>query len=125
MSETIKVNLDGNGFRAVVIKHVAMNNSLLFDIHGDGKDIPNNLTVEQARKVYEAIGAFLDKQPDAPYETETKKSHNPVVDTLVEVARRAGMDNKSNHPVDIAVAMMNAIEYGAETIVVLKDNGVM
>jgi len=41
---------------------------------------------------------------------------NYVVDILVEVARRAGTEVNADHPEDIAIAMMNAIEHAGVTI---------
>lgn len=46
-----------------------------------------------------------------------------VVETLLEVGRRAAMNVAADHPDDIAVAMVNAIENSAEAIQVLHEAG--
>lgn len=44
-----------------------------------------------------------------------------VAEVLSETARRVAMDCNAQHPVDIAIAMSFAIEYGAETLAVLME----
>lgn len=46
-----------------------------------------------------------------------------VIETLLEVGRRAGTNCSADHPDDIAVAMVNAIESAGEAIQVLHENG--
>lgn len=48
---------------------------------------------------------------------------NVVVETLAEVAKRAGMDCSSQHPEDIAIAMSMAIDAAGTTLTVLMQNG--
>lgn len=48
---------------------------------------------------------------------------NLIINTLLEVARRAGIETTANHPEDVASAMLNAIEYGAVVIDILHKAG--
>lgn len=46
-----------------------------------------------------------------------------VVDVLAEAARRAGSSVTARHPEDIAIAMINALEYAAEIVQILHEGG--
>lgn len=49
-----------------------------------------------------------------------------TVEVLAELARRVGHDAYNvRHPVDIAAAMLTAIEYGAELLALLHERGML
>lgn len=54
------------------------------------------------------------------------KTHNHlVVEILLQAARKAGTEATSNHPVDIAEAMINTLEHGAVVIDILNKEGLL
>lgn len=50
-------------------------------------------------------------------------SHDFTVSALIDVARRAGMEVNADHPEDIAIAMINAIEHGGSMLSILNESG--
>lgn len=44
-----------------------------------------------------------------------------TVEVLAELARRVGHDANVRHPLDIAMAMLTAIEYGGEMLALLHE----